>query len=398
MADGPSLSGAERRRLRVTGTVQGVGFRPFVYRHAVSLGLVGFVRNDTDGVLIEVEGDPAAVGELCRLVREEPPPLARVESVHAEVVRRLVRRSGASVSWRARARCAGGAGERRQRHVRRRAWPRWTTRATVDTGTRSPTAPTAVLATPSWSPSPTTGPPRPWPGSRCARRARRSTTTRPTAASTPNPTPAPTAGPRCARAIPRAVDSPRGTGRWRAPSRRSWPGHRRRQGDRRLPPGRRRPRGGRGPSPAAQGPRRQAVRRDGARRGPGAITVPPERRRRGGPVLPPPPRRAGGSADRRPLGSGGGTGAPRTRPAALLHPPAPPAHGGGAAPAGHDQREPVGRPHRLRGGRRRGAPGPPGGRRARATTAPSTSGATTRCVRAAGDARADGAPVARLRP
>jgi len=81
-----SSPGAERRRLRVTGTVQGVGFRPFVYRHAVSLGLIGFVGNDSAGVLIEVQGAPAAVGELCRLVTEEPPPLARVESVHAEVV------------------------------------------------------------------------------------------------------------------------------------------------------------------------------------------------------------------------------------------------------------------------------------------------------------------------
>ena len=44
-----------RERMRVTGTVQGVGFRPFVYRHAVALGLAGFVLNDSAGVLIEVE-------------------------------------------------------------------------------------------------------------------------------------------------------------------------------------------------------------------------------------------------------------------------------------------------------------------------------------------------------
>jgi hydrogenase maturation protein HypF len=48
----------ERRRLRVTGTVQGVGFRPFVYRSAVELGLSGFVANDSKGVVIEAEGPP----------------------------------------------------------------------------------------------------------------------------------------------------------------------------------------------------------------------------------------------------------------------------------------------------------------------------------------------------
>jgi hydrogenase maturation protein HypF len=71
----------ERRRVRVTGTVQGVGFRPFVFRHAVALGLAGFVLNDSSGVLIEVEGEPTEVTELCRLLREAPPPLARVTSV-----------------------------------------------------------------------------------------------------------------------------------------------------------------------------------------------------------------------------------------------------------------------------------------------------------------------------
>ncbi|MHB1534851.1 MAG: carbamoyltransferase HypF [Acidimicrobiales bacterium] len=65
----------------MTGTVQGVGFRPFVYRHAVRLGLAGFVRNDSAGVLIEVEGPTPAVAELRRVLVEEPPPLARVAAV-----------------------------------------------------------------------------------------------------------------------------------------------------------------------------------------------------------------------------------------------------------------------------------------------------------------------------
>lgn len=76
----PSVA-RERWRLEVTGTVQGVGFRPFVYRRAVALGLSGFVRNDSSGVLIEAEGPAAAVTELCRLLVESPPPLARVTGV-----------------------------------------------------------------------------------------------------------------------------------------------------------------------------------------------------------------------------------------------------------------------------------------------------------------------------
>jgi hydrogenase maturation protein HypF len=73
-----------RTRIRVTGTVQGVGFRPFVYRHAVALGLEGFVLNDAAGVLIDVEGDPSCIAELERLLVAQPPPLARVATVTAE--------------------------------------------------------------------------------------------------------------------------------------------------------------------------------------------------------------------------------------------------------------------------------------------------------------------------
>lgn len=73
-----------RERFRVTGTVQGVGFRPFVYRHAVALGLTGYVLNDSAGVLIEVEGPSAHVAELSRLLIDDAPPLARVAGVVTE--------------------------------------------------------------------------------------------------------------------------------------------------------------------------------------------------------------------------------------------------------------------------------------------------------------------------
>jgi hydrogenase maturation protein HypF len=64
----------ERLRVTVRGAVQGVGFRPFVYRLARELGLNGFVMNSPQGVSIEVEGDPAQL-ELCalRLGRDRPP-------------------------------------------------------------------------------------------------------------------------------------------------------------------------------------------------------------------------------------------------------------------------------------------------------------------------------------
>ncbi len=75
-----------RRQVRVTGTVQGVGFRPFVYREAVALELVGSVRNDSRGVLIDVQGPDDRIAELCRRLLESAPPLARVEQVQATVL------------------------------------------------------------------------------------------------------------------------------------------------------------------------------------------------------------------------------------------------------------------------------------------------------------------------
>jgi hydrogenase maturation protein HypF len=73
-------------RVRVSGTVQGVGFRPFVFRLADELALDGWVRNDERGVELEVEGERAAVGELLRRLREDAPPLASVEGVSASAL------------------------------------------------------------------------------------------------------------------------------------------------------------------------------------------------------------------------------------------------------------------------------------------------------------------------
>ena len=68
-------------RLRVTGVVQGVGFRPFVHRLATRRGLAGWVRNDGAYVEIAVEGEADAVASFVRALRAEAPPLARIDAV-----------------------------------------------------------------------------------------------------------------------------------------------------------------------------------------------------------------------------------------------------------------------------------------------------------------------------
>jgi hydrogenase maturation protein HypF len=72
--------------VRVTGVVQGVGYRPFVFALATSLGLDGHVGNDSAGVVVEVEGDEPAVDELIARLVSDAPPLAVVESVEARDV------------------------------------------------------------------------------------------------------------------------------------------------------------------------------------------------------------------------------------------------------------------------------------------------------------------------
>ncbi len=79
-------SSIQRRRLLVQGIVQGVGFRPFVYGQALRCGLVGFVRNDSQGVTIEVEGDQAALDGFQRALREQAPMLARIDTLSTEIV------------------------------------------------------------------------------------------------------------------------------------------------------------------------------------------------------------------------------------------------------------------------------------------------------------------------
>ena len=70
-----------RRRLLVNGIVQGVGFRPFVYRLAVGFGLKGFICNTPSGVLIEVQGSAPLLDNFFCVLQSDSPPLARIESI-----------------------------------------------------------------------------------------------------------------------------------------------------------------------------------------------------------------------------------------------------------------------------------------------------------------------------
>ncbi|TAN43925.1 MAG: carbamoyltransferase HypF [Nitrospirae bacterium] len=68
-----------RLSIKISGTVQGVGFRPFVYTLAKELGLKGYVSNTAQGVSIELEG--ADAGAFLQALKKAPPPLARIDSI-----------------------------------------------------------------------------------------------------------------------------------------------------------------------------------------------------------------------------------------------------------------------------------------------------------------------------
>jgi hydrogenase maturation protein HypF len=75
-----------RRRIRVRGVVQGVGFRPFVFRLATRERLAGFVLNDGEGVVVEVEGPATVLDSFAEALEHEAPVLARVAALTVESV------------------------------------------------------------------------------------------------------------------------------------------------------------------------------------------------------------------------------------------------------------------------------------------------------------------------
>ena len=96
-----------RLSIEVQGVVQGVGFRPFVYRIALARKLVGWVRNRPDGVEIEVQGLQAALDDFLRALRDEKPASARIHAISSRLVEELptesaftIRASGDSAKTR----------------------------------------------------------------------------------------------------------------------------------------------------------------------------------------------------------------------------------------------------------------------------------------------------------
>ncbi|BBM03499.1 carbamoyltransferase HypF [Microbulbifer sp. GL-2] len=76
----------ERQQVEITGLVQGVGFRPFVYRLANECKLDGWVANHSGGVRIEVEGDPQIIAKFLRRLAQEKPSHSQIFSIHTKLM------------------------------------------------------------------------------------------------------------------------------------------------------------------------------------------------------------------------------------------------------------------------------------------------------------------------
>jgi len=71
-----------RRYIEISGIIQGVGFRPFIYRTAMKNDLLGFVRNDGAMVIIDIEGNKEHIDAFIKDVRRNAPDIALIESIH----------------------------------------------------------------------------------------------------------------------------------------------------------------------------------------------------------------------------------------------------------------------------------------------------------------------------
>lgn len=84
--DNCSLITAKRFRLEISGIVQGVGFRPFVYSQAKKIGLKGFVGNESKGVFIEIEGEEKKLNEFIEHLKADAPPLAHISEIKLQTI------------------------------------------------------------------------------------------------------------------------------------------------------------------------------------------------------------------------------------------------------------------------------------------------------------------------
>ena len=81
----PKMPDLRSARIHITGIVQGVGFRPFVYGLAARYGLSGWVRNTSAGVDIEVDGNTQMLDSFVNSLRSQLPPLARIDSFDVSI-------------------------------------------------------------------------------------------------------------------------------------------------------------------------------------------------------------------------------------------------------------------------------------------------------------------------
>lgn len=82
----PKMPHLRRLRIKISGIVQGVGFRPFVYTTAKNCHLSGFVRNNSGGVIVEIEGEEKNLREFQRILREDAPPLAHITAIDTKEI------------------------------------------------------------------------------------------------------------------------------------------------------------------------------------------------------------------------------------------------------------------------------------------------------------------------
>jgi hydrogenase maturation protein HypF len=96
-----------RRKIQIRGRVQGVGFRPAVYRAAKRLALTGFVYNDSLGVTIEIQGPAAKIKQFTKRLEEEMPPLAEIKRIQTTLIGRIEKEEDFIIK---ESRSAGAAG------------------------------------------------------------------------------------------------------------------------------------------------------------------------------------------------------------------------------------------------------------------------------------------------